>query len=245
MNDIITFDYHESAVRVVTIDDAPWFIATDVASILGYKHGPSMVRLLDDDEAAVHNLHSSGQSREMTIISESGLYNAIFRSRREEAKAFRRWVTGTVLPELRRTGRYSLLGAAPLPPLAIGSAEGMRALAAVRMMRKLRGNVAAFDLWCDLGLPTPESALGETVVVDGIDAAIADWAAGRDVFTSNELAAGLGLHTPDLKMRQRFGSVLRLIGFDTTVMRRDGGHRRVWVRLRPTPLASIATESVQ
>lgn len=244
MNDLLTFDYQESAVRVVTIDDAPWFIAADVATILGYKHAPSMVRLLDEDEAAVHNLHSSGQSRKMTIISESGLYNAIFNSRREEAKAFRRWVTGTVLPELRRTGRYAL--AAPShAAIDITSADARHALAAVRLMRDLRGNVAAFDLWCDLGLPTPDSARGDTVAVDGIDAAIADWAAGRDIFTSDELAAGLGLGAPDAKMRQRFGSVLRLIGFDTTKARRNGMQCRVWIRVRPTPIAAVSTGAVQ
>lgn len=106
MNDLLSFDFGAQNVRVIVRDDAPWFVATDVASILGYRNAPDMVRNLDTDEADTHNLRSSGQNRDLSIISESGLYNAIFRSRRDEAKAFRKWVTGTVLPEIRRTGRF-------------------------------------------------------------------------------------------------------------------------------------------
>jgi hypothetical protein len=72
-----------------------------------------MVRMLDDDEAAPHNVgvrseNGVEQDREMTIISESGLYACILKSRRPEAKAFRKWVTGEVLPTLRKTGRYAV-----------------------------------------------------------------------------------------------------------------------------------------
>jgi hypothetical protein len=197
-----------------------------------------MTRNLDEDEKGTHNVRTLGGEQALSIISESGLYNAIFRSRREEAKAFRRWVTGTVLPELRRTGRYAL--AAPsCAAIDITSADARHALAAVRLMRDLRGNVAAFDLWRDLGLPTPDSARGDTIAVDGLDAAIADWAAGRDIFTSDELAADLGLASPDLKLRTRMGSVLRLLGFESIKMRRNGGQCRAWVRRRPTPIATI------
>ena len=49
-----------------------------------------------------------GGAQRFNIISESGLYALVFKSRKEEAKAFRRWVTGEVLPALRQTGRYSV-----------------------------------------------------------------------------------------------------------------------------------------
>lgn len=108
MTDLISFTFEQAEVRVIERDNQPWWVASDIAAILGYRNAPDMVRNLDDDEAATQNVRSSGQSREMLIISESGLYNAIFRARRPEAREFRRWVTGTVLPALRRSGSYSL-----------------------------------------------------------------------------------------------------------------------------------------
>lgn len=116
MTDLISFTFHQQSVRVVDRDDAPWWIAADVAAILGYRNAPDMARNLDPDEAATQIVRSSGQDREMLILSESGLYHAIFASRRPEAQAFRRWVTGTVLPQIRRTGGYALV-ASPLDRL--------------------------------------------------------------------------------------------------------------------------------
>lgn len=70
-----------------------------------------MTRMLDEDEKGTHNLRirsESGveQDREMTIISESGLYACILKSRRAEAQTFRKWVTAEVLPTIRKTGKY-------------------------------------------------------------------------------------------------------------------------------------------
>ena len=118
MNELLNLSFETSPVRIVMRDGDPWFVAADIAEILGYSHGPHMVRILDDDEAAVHIMHTGGQNREVSIISESGLYNAIFKSRRAEAKAFRRWVTGTVLPQIRRSGSYNANPHALVGPLA-------------------------------------------------------------------------------------------------------------------------------
>ena len=103
-------------VRVLMIDDEPWFVATDVAAVLGYRDAANMVRMLDEDEAATHNLsirseNGVEQDREVSIISESGLYAAILKSRRPEAKAFKKWVTAQVLPGIRKTGAYVEPGA--------------------------------------------------------------------------------------------------------------------------------------
>ena len=63
---------------------------------------------MDEDEKGVTNGYTLGGNQELTIINESGLYHLIFISRKPEAKAIRRWVTGTVLPSIRRTGSYSV-----------------------------------------------------------------------------------------------------------------------------------------
>jgi prophage antirepressor-like protein len=109
MSSIIPFSFEATEIRAITNDQGePWFVASDVAEVLGYRDAANMTRLLDDDEKGTHNLSTLGGEQEMTVISESGLYACILKSRRPEAKAFRKWVTGEVLPTLRKTGRYAV-----------------------------------------------------------------------------------------------------------------------------------------
>lgn len=115
MSALVPFAYGDALVRVVEVNDAPWWVAADVAKVLGYSHTPSMIRVLDDDEKGVRIVHTLGGDQEMTIISESGLYHAIIKSRRPEAKPFRKWVTSEVLPSLRRDGFYRMPGAQIAP----------------------------------------------------------------------------------------------------------------------------------
>ena len=102
------------SVRTKVIDGEPWFVAKDVCMMLGIQNSrDTLAKVLEDDEAGVATIYtrsSNGveQNREVGIINESGLYHLIFISRKPEAKAIRRWVTGTVLPSIRRTGSYSV-----------------------------------------------------------------------------------------------------------------------------------------
>lgn len=100
------FDTHE--VRTLLIDDQPWFIAADVARALQYQTAKDMARNLDDDERGRQIVPTPSGDQEMTVINESGLYSAILRSRKAEAKRFKRWVTGEVLPAIRQHGRYDI-----------------------------------------------------------------------------------------------------------------------------------------
>lgn len=104
-SEVINFNFNGSAVR--TLKDAngePWFVAKDVADILGYSETAMMTRRLDDDESISAKL--AGMNMKSTLINESGLYNAILGSNKPEAKAFKRWVTGEVLPSIRKHGGY-------------------------------------------------------------------------------------------------------------------------------------------
>ena len=102
------------SVRVSTDENGePWFVAADVARVLDYRTASDAIRYLDDDEAdtlkqRIRSENGVEQERQMLIINESGLYNLIFRSRKPEAKKFRKWVTEEVLPSIRKTGSYSV-----------------------------------------------------------------------------------------------------------------------------------------
>lgn len=107
MSNLSVFSFEKSPVRTVLVSGAPWFSSADVGKILQLSNIRASVALLDDDEKGVNTIDTPGGKQEISIVSESGLYALIFKSRRPEAKKFRRWVTSEVLPAIRKTGSYS------------------------------------------------------------------------------------------------------------------------------------------
>ena len=101
------FDAEDGAalgVRSTVIDGEPWFVAADVCAVLGLKNTKQAVDRLDQEDKAMLNIGLSGG--ETNVVNESGLYSLILGSRKPEAKRFKRWVTGEVLPSIRKTGAY-------------------------------------------------------------------------------------------------------------------------------------------
>ncbi len=105
---IIEYQNTEFKLRSVHIDGEPWFVVKDACQMLGIVNHNDALTRLDDDEKGVGNADTLGGRQEVGIVSESGLYALIFQSRKPEAKAFRRWVTGEVLPQIRETGGYRM-----------------------------------------------------------------------------------------------------------------------------------------
>ena len=127
MNEIKLFNYGNSAVRVVMygIPQVAWFVAKDVCDILGYANSrKALADHLDDDEKDVTICYTPGGNQNVNIISESGLYCLILRSNMPKAIEFRKWVTGTVLPQIRATGSYSMN--AEIRPIPQGVLEGAK-----------------------------------------------------------------------------------------------------------------------
>lgn len=119
-----TFDA-QAPIRTILKDDEPWFVAADVCAALTISNPSDAIKGLDDDERTTLD-NPEGRAGEgaqsFNLISESGLYTLILRSRKPQARAFRRWVTHEVLPALRRTGRYEV------PPPTVGSVSGASVL---------------------------------------------------------------------------------------------------------------------
>ena len=105
------FQYQQHQVRVARIDEngAPWFVAKDVCDVLGLTEVSKIIENLDEDEKGTSTVRTPGGPQEMSTVSEAGLYSLILRSRKPEAKGFKRWLTHEVLPAIRKTGRYSLI----------------------------------------------------------------------------------------------------------------------------------------
>lgn len=94
-------------VRTVFKEGEPWFVLKDVCEILDIGNNRMVAERLDDDEKNSVSITDGNRGNpNFTVISESGLYNVIFLSRKPEAKKFKKWVTSEVLPSIRKTGSY-------------------------------------------------------------------------------------------------------------------------------------------
>lgn len=107
MSNISVFNFNQNEIRTVLKDDGEiWFVASDVATVLDYSVASAMIRHLDEDEKGVSIVHTLGGEQEVSVISESGLYSATLKSRKPEAKQFKKWITSDVLPSIRKNGGY-------------------------------------------------------------------------------------------------------------------------------------------
>lgn len=152
-----SFGFEGQTVRVMQRDDLPWFVAQDVCGCLEIANHRDAVAKLDDDERdCVGITDAIHRERETLVISESGLYALIFKSRKPAAVRFRKWVTGEVLPTLRRTGRYLLANddQAEQPLIDdIGHQDLALKLAHIREIRMTYGRETARRAWEEVGLP--------------------------------------------------------------------------------------------
>lgn len=96
-----TETWNGHTIRFIWHDGEWWAVAKDVAKALGYRMASDMTRNLDDEEKGTHIVGTLGGKQKMTVISETGIYEAILNSRRQEAKEFKRWVK-QVIKELRQ-----------------------------------------------------------------------------------------------------------------------------------------------
>ncbi|MGE6213558.1 BRO-N domain-containing protein [Comamonas aquatica] len=110
MADITPFNFGTHAVRVITRNNQPWFVASDVCQALGYSNTSKAIGdHLDADERAselVPRTSNDSLGVPTNLINESGLYALVLRSRKPEARKFAKWVTSEVLPSIRQTGSY-------------------------------------------------------------------------------------------------------------------------------------------
>lgn len=107
MNDVTIFRKDEfGAVRAVTLDGEPWFVAADVCRALGLGNSSMAVSKLDEDEKGISSIDTLGGEQKLGIVNEPGLYTLVLSSRKPEAKAFKRWITHEVIPAIRKTGGY-------------------------------------------------------------------------------------------------------------------------------------------
>ncbi|MDS1617167.1 Bro-N domain-containing protein [Escherichia coli] len=112
-NEITVIKFDGVQVRVVSINGEPWFVAKDVCAALELTNSCKALGALDDDEKGVTLSYTPGGNQNMSIISESGFYKLIARSRKAAtsgtfAHRFSNWVFREVIPSIRKTGAYGV-----------------------------------------------------------------------------------------------------------------------------------------
>ncbi len=161
MNDIQLFDSGDfGKMRAFLSEDGePMFVAKDVCAILGLGRQQDSTRYLDEDEKGECLVDTPSGAQKMVCVTEPGFYKLVMRSRKPEAKAFQRWVTHEVLPELRRYGAVVV----DLDDADDDVLMARALLAADRKMKRqdariaelegenaqLRNKARAFDTWVD------------------------------------------------------------------------------------------------
>lgn len=112
-NNLQVFNFESNEVRTLLINNEPWFVGRDVASVLGYSNvSDALIKHVDEEDKEVLKSQNATfeniPNRGLTVVNESGLYSLIIGSKLESAKKFKRWVTSEVLPTLRKTGQYNI-----------------------------------------------------------------------------------------------------------------------------------------
>lgn len=104
----IQFDGH--MLEVYDSLDTPYFLALEVAKLIDYSAGKTthMLELLEKDEYLQVNILRGGQTRQMYMITELGLYSILSQSRKPLARKWRRVVHSNLIL-LRKERQYTVV----------------------------------------------------------------------------------------------------------------------------------------
>lgn len=148
MSALQVFAFEGAEVRTVLVGGEPWWVASDICSILELQSGRALARL-DEDEKGLRSTQTPGGQQMLTYVTEPGLYSLVLGSRKPQAKAFKRWITHEVIPTIRRTGSYTVAPPALPSPRDLALlvlAEADRADAAEAKVAELEPAAKAWDV---------------------------------------------------------------------------------------------------
>ena len=156
MQSLELFHFKGKQVRTIQLDGEPWFVAADVCDVLGLSNPSQALSYLDRDERRLITNEAWRTNGNMAVVSEPGLYSLVLRSRRPEAKGFRRWIAHEVIPALRQCGEYRLPAVSSVAAVTAGQLLQFSrrdllnlALEAEAECEELRPKAAFFDRVAD------------------------------------------------------------------------------------------------
>ena len=156
MKSLELFHFKGKQVRTIQLEGEPWFVAADVCDVLGLNNPSQALSYLDRDERRLITNEAWRTNGNMAVVSEPGLYSLVLRSRRPEAKGFRRWIAHEVIPALRQCGEYRLPAVSSVAAVTAGQLLQFSrrdllnlALEAEAECEELRPKAAFFDRVAD------------------------------------------------------------------------------------------------
>lgn len=164
MNELTIFNNPEfGTIRTVEINGEIWFVGKDVAVALGYKNPQEAIRThVDDEDKGVSEILTPGGKQSVPIINESGLYSLVLSSKLPSAKRFKHWITGEVLPSIRKTGSYTT------KTKEIAEANASKRLHIMEMNARSRAANQMTKLWSAAGIKPQYQAMALNGYLDGL-----------------------------------------------------------------------------
>lgn len=124
MTSLTPFSFDSREIRVLTVNNEPWFVAKDVAEALEYtRFDSNLINHVPDEWKGMNPIRTPSGIQEMWCLSEPGLYFFLNRSDKPKALPFQKWAAGEVFPAIRKTGSYALPGASSNSALAAQLAD--------------------------------------------------------------------------------------------------------------------------
>ena len=137
MKDLVKFEFQGKGIRTVVIDGNPYWVAKDIAEVLGYKDTVNAVKQHCRGVVKRHPIVDAlGRTQEAHVIGEPDLYRLIAHSNLPAAVEFEKWIFEEVLPQIRKTGKYEARPQAPTLPTLPG--ESLRPYIEWRLSLALR-----------------------------------------------------------------------------------------------------------
>lgn len=138
MNRLQLFEFEEKEVRIITVNDAPHFVANDIAKILGYKNSSKATKDHCKKSIMTWGNDSLGRRQEFKVIPESDVYRLVIKSKLPQAEKFEEWVMEEVLPSIRKNGMYATDELLDNPDLLIEVATKLKEERTLRLVAEQR-----------------------------------------------------------------------------------------------------------
>ena len=216
MSNMILFQKPEfGRVRCFVIDGEPWFVAKDVCECLEIVNPTQAVMRLDSDEKSTLSLNEGGPDR--NIVNECGVYNLVLGSRKQEARAFKRWIVHEVIPQIRKTGNYSVNQG--IKPMSDGELIARALIAAnstiERIEKEREAERKVLQLQIDQTVQERDEAIRKRSYISSTREATI---MGR---LGNETRRGDRLERENVELKKENGELKERLGFQKYVIIRD------------------------